>query len=56
MDEMILDDVYLGGAAEAEEDHVLEVMQETDENPTAGEIDIMDAHSFETSGDMVYMM
>ena len=47
---MVLDEALRGGAAEAEDDHVLEIAQETCENPTTGEVDITCAHSLDNLG------
>ncbi len=44
---MILDEALCGGAAEAEDNHVLEIAQQACENPAAGEVDITGAHSFD---------
>ena len=44
---MVLDEGFRGGAAEAKDDHVLEVAQKACENPTTGEVDITGAHSLD---------
>lgn len=47
---MILDEALRGGAAEAEDDHVLEIAQETGKYPSAGEVDITGAHTLDHLG------
>ena len=47
LDEMILDKTLRGGAAEAEDNHVLEITQKTSQHPAAGKIDITGAHALD---------
>ena len=47
LDEVILDEAFSGGTAEAENNHVLEIAQKTCKNPTTGEIDITCTHSLD---------
>ena len=47
---MILDEALRGGAAEAEDDHVLEIAEETCENPAARKVDITGAHALDHLG------
>ena len=47
LDEVIFHETFCGGAAEAEDDHVLEVTQKTSQYPTAGKIDIAGAHALD---------
>lgn len=50
LDEVVFDEAFCGGAAEAEDDHVLEIAEETCENPTTGEVDITGAHALDHLG------
>jgi hypothetical protein len=44
---VILDEALRGGAAEAEDNHVLEIAEEACENPTTGEVNITGGHSLD---------
>ena len=50
LDEVVLDEAFGGGAAEAEDDHVLEIAQEAGKYPSAGEVDITGAHALDHLG------
>ena len=45
LNEVILDEAFRGGAAEAENDHILKIAQKAGKYPTAGKINIAGAHS-----------
>ena len=47
---MVFDKALRGGAAEAEDDHVLEIAQEAGKYPSAGEVDITGAHALDHLG------
>ena len=50
LNEMILNETLCGGAAEAEDNHVLEIAQEAGKYPSAGEVDITGAHALDHLG------
>ena len=47
---MVFDAAFCGGAAEAEDDHVLEIAQETGKYPAARKVDITGAHALNHLG------
>ena len=50
LDEVVLDEALCRGAAEAEDDHVLEIAQDADKYQSAGEVDITGAHALDHLG------
>ena len=50
LNEVVLDEALCGRAAEAEDDHVLEIAQEAGKYPSAGEVDITGAHALDHLG------
>ena len=47
---MVLDEAFCGGAAEAEDDHVLQVAQQAGKHPSARKVDIAGAHALDHLG------
>lgn len=47
LNKMVFDETLCGGAAEAEDNHILEIAQKACKYPTTGKINIARAHSFD---------